>query len=83
MYACVMRFFKNRNISIEIKSSILVSEVKQRLLKAINNKIYLCYMQSYVFCFCFFLKKRKSNLRSYDHVCNNCEIILTLNCPLL
>lgn len=58
MYACVMRFFKNRNISIEIKSSILVSEVKQRLLKAINNKIYLCYMQSYVV---FFFFKKKGN----------------------
>lgn len=67
MYACVMRFFKNRNISIEIKSSILVSEVKQRLLKAINNKIYLCYMQSYVVFF-FYKKKRKSNLMSYDHM---------------
>lgn len=62
-----MRFFKNRNISIEIKSSILVSEVKQRLLKAINNKIYLCYMQSYVVFF-FYKKKRKSNLMSYDHM---------------
>lgn len=67
MYACVMRFFKNRNISIEIKSSILVSEVKQRLLKAINNKIYLCYMQSYVVFF-FYKKKRKSNLMPYDHM---------------
>ena len=75
----VMTFFKNRNISIEIKPSILVSVVKQRLLKAVNNKICLCYMQSYDL-------KIKKEIKSQVIplcICNNCEIVLDLNCPLL